>query len=250
MVVEQAVQGFGAFGQLDEVAFEGFGERVEQAPHRALMERLMARVPPLLQHVRQLPGGADADVQGAHHQIVSGAVLQFGVFVAGDALILVVPALHQSAYRALHQLRQIPQDEPGVLAREFDLAAEAEVVANEDTGTGGDAGRERLVVTVAQAEHPAVVLVGLATLDLHQAEVAQAVVTQAVRLGADGETVTVDDAFHLADQFNVRNGCPGGRGSWRGCVDDLVTFGGFGTAVEDQVGGMPPRGRRRQDFDF
>ena len=31
VVVEQAVQGFGAFGQLGEVAFQRFGERVEQA---------------------------------------------------------------------------------------------------------------------------------------------------------------------------------------------------------------------------
>ncbi len=250
VVIEEAVQGFGAFGQLDEVAFQGFGERVEQAPHRAFPERVMARVTPLLQHVRQLPCGADTDVQGAYDQVMCGAVLQFGVFVAGDALVLVVPALHQPPHRALHQLRQIAQDEPGVLACEFNFATEAEVVTDKDTGPGGDAGGERLVVAVAQAEHPAVVRVGLAALDLHQAEVTQAVVAEAVRLGADGEAVTVDDALHLADQFNVRNGCPGGRGSWRGDVDDLVTFGGFGTAVEDQVGGMPPRWGRRQDFDF
>ena len=167
VVVEQAVQGFGAFGQLGEVAFQSFGERVEQAPHRALPERVVARVTPLLQHVRQLPCGADTDVQGAHDQVMRGAILQFGVFVSGDALVLMVPALHQPTHRTLNQLRQIPQDEPSVFAREFDLAAEAQVVTHKDAGPGGDAGWERLVVTVAQAEHPAVVLVGLAALDLH-----------------------------------------------------------------------------------
>ncbi len=137
-----------------------------------------------------------------------------------------------------------------MLAREFDLATEAQVVTHEHARTGGDASGERLVVAVAQAEHPAVVLVGLVALDLHQAEVAQAIMTEAVRLGADGEAVAADDALYLFDQLDVWDGRPGGRGSWRGYVDDLVTFGGFGTAVEDQVGGMPPRGRRRQDFKF
>ncbi len=107
VVIEQAVQGFGAFGQLDEVAFQGFGEGVEQAPHRAFLERVVARVTPLLQNMRQLPSRADTDVQGAHDQVMRGAVLQFRVFVAGDALVLVVPALHQPPHRALHQLRHI-----------------------------------------------------------------------------------------------------------------------------------------------
>jgi hypothetical protein len=75
-------------------------------------------------------------------------------------------------------------------------------------------------------------------------------VTEAVRLGADGEAVAADDVLDLRDKLNVRDGCPGGCGVRCGHVDDLVTFGGFGTAVEDQVGGMPPRRGRRQDFDF
>jgi hypothetical protein len=41
---------------------------------------------------------------------------------------------------------------------EFDLTRERQIIADEDAGPGGDAGREGLVVRIAQAEDPVWVL--------------------------------------------------------------------------------------------
>ncbi len=67
------------------------------------------------------------------------------------------------------------------------------------------AGGEGLVVAVAQAEHPAVILVEFATLDFHEAEVAHAIVCEAMSLSADDKAVATEGAFHLLYQFDVGN---------------------------------------------
>ncbi len=91
-------------------------------------------------------------------------------------------------------------------------------------------------MTVAQAEHPAVVQIVFTTLDFHESEVAHAVVREAVRLGADDEAVAADGAFHILHQFDVRDGSPAFGGMRCGHLNDLMAFSGTSAAVEDEVG--------------
>ncbi len=91
-------------------------------------------------------------------------------------------------------------------------------------------------MTVAQAEDPAVILVVLTTLDLHEAKVAHAIVGETVGLGADTQAVAAECAFHLLHQFDVRDGTPAFRGMRSGDGDDFLPFSGTGAAVEDEVG--------------
>ena len=122
VVVEQAVESFRAAGEFGEVAFQRLGERIEEAPDVPGLELIIARHTPFMQHQRDLPIGADADIQGTNHEIVGCTVVEVGEFVAGDAAVVMVPALHQPAHGALNEAGQITHDEPGVLTDEFDLA--------------------------------------------------------------------------------------------------------------------------------
>lgn len=243
MVIEQPVKGFGAAGQFMEVALERFGERIEKAPDIPGLEVLMTWHTPFMQHQRDVTIGTNADIQGTDHEIVGCAIIQIGELVAGDAAVLMVPALHQFADCPLHELWQVTQDESGVFAGEFHFAAEGEVVTAKNRGTGNDASGEGLVVTVSQTEHPAVILVGHTALDFHKAKVAHAVVGKAVCLRADGEAVAADRAFHMIHQFDVRDGSPAFGGARCGDVDDLMTFGGASTAVQEQIGVMTVKHR-------
>lgn len=105
--VEQAVEGFRSAGEFDEVAFERFGERIEQAPHVACGELLIAWLTPFVEDQRDVPIGAYADIQRTHHEVVGGAIIEVGELVAGDAAVLVVPAIHQFAHGTLHELWQV-----------------------------------------------------------------------------------------------------------------------------------------------
>jgi hypothetical protein len=247
--VEQAVEGFRAAGEFGEVAFERFGERIEEAPHIAGGELLIPGLTPFMEDQRDVPVGAHADIECTHHEIVGGAIIEIGELVAGDAAVLMVPALHQFTYGTLHELWQITQDEPGVFAGEFHLATKGEIVAAKDRGTGDDASGEGLVVTVAQAEHPAVILIGHTALDFHEAEVAHAVVSQAVGLCANGEAVAADGAFHMIHQFDVRDGSPAFGGARCGHVDNLMAFGSTSTAMQEEVGVMTVK-RRSLRFEM
>lgn len=146
-----------------------------------------------------------------------------------------MPAIHEFADGGLHEPGQIPGDVGGVFAGQLHLAAEGEVVAAKNRRAGHNAGREGLVVTVPQAEDPAVILVGFAALDLHEAEVAQSFVAQAVRLGADDEAVGLEGAFDLGDQFAVWDWRPGVGGARRRDTLNVITIDGPGAAVEQQV---------------
>ncbi len=91
-------------------------------------------------------------------------------------------------------------------------------------------------MAVAQAEHPAVILVVLTTLDFHEAEVPHAVVCEAVGLSSDAQAVAAEGEFHLLHQFDVRDGTPAFRGMRSGDGDDFLPFSGTSAAVEDEVG--------------
>ncbi len=131
MVVKEAVEGFRAAGEFGEIAFQRFGERIEEAPDVPWLELLMTWHTPFMQNQRDMAIGADPDIQGTNHEIVGRAVIEVGEFVVGDATVLMVPALHQPAHGTLNEARKITQDEPGVLAGEFDLPVKREIVAAE-----------------------------------------------------------------------------------------------------------------------
>jgi len=90
-----------------------------------------------------------------------------------------MPAIHESADRALHETGQIAGDVRGVFAGEFHLSRKRQIIADQDLRARDDSGRERLVVRLAQAENPTVILIGFLALDFHQTEVAHPFVTQA-----------------------------------------------------------------------
>lgn len=131
VIVEQAVESFRAAGEFCEVALQRFGERIEEAPDVPGLECLMTWLTPFMQHQRDVAVGTNADVQRPNNEIMGRPVVEIGVLVAHDALILMMPAFHEFAHGALNEAGQITQDEPGVLAGEFDLPVKREVVAAE-----------------------------------------------------------------------------------------------------------------------
>ncbi len=119
------MQGFGAFGQFGEIAIlQEFGERVEQALHVAFLEGVMPWLAPFVQDGWDEAVAADADIGGADDQVMRLGIGDPGFFEGGNAFVLIMPLAHEQSDGALHQLRQVADDEPGVFAREFDLAAE------------------------------------------------------------------------------------------------------------------------------
>jgi len=58
----------------------------------------------------------------AHDQIMRGAILDLRDLVGSDALVLKVPLAHELPDVPLHELRQIPVDEAGVLSSELYLS--------------------------------------------------------------------------------------------------------------------------------
>lgn len=235
MRIEQAVQRFGAAREFDEVAFQRFGERVEQTPRIPWCERFVSRFAPFVQHSRDELVRAHADIHGAHDQVVCGAVFDIGELIRRDARVLMVPAVHEFADGALNEARQITGDVRGVFARQLHLAGKAEVVADENTRPSGDACGECFVVAVSQSEHPAVVFSVLLAQDFHQSEIALTVVAQAVGLGSDDEAVRSECALDLGDKFEVRNGRPCGRRARRRHELDFGTFYFLSSAVEAEV---------------
>jgi hypothetical protein len=131
--------------------------------------------------------------------------------------------------------RQIPGDVGRVFPGQLHFSREAEVVANKYLRPGHDAGRERLVMTVAEPEDPAVILIGLRALDLHETEVTQPFVTEAVRLGADDEAIGFQRPLDPGDQFEVRDGRPGICGARRRDMLYVRAFNGPGTAMKQQI---------------
>jgi hypothetical protein len=116
------------------------------------------RLPPLLEHGGHQAVATHPHIGCPNDEVVSVLIPEFRFLVGLDTSILVMPLGHQLADGTLGERGQIAVNEPGVLPGEFDLAAEAQVVADKHAGSRDDARREGLVVAVAQAQHPAVVL--------------------------------------------------------------------------------------------
>ena len=84
---------------------------------------------------------------------------------------------------------EITHNEARVLPRQLHLAAERQIIADEYAGTGDNPSRKCFAVGVSQSQHPAIIIVVVAVLDLHQPEVSGAVMAQAVGKSPDGEVV-------------------------------------------------------------
>ena len=230
--VEQAVQGLGPLGQLRQVAFlQCLGEGVEERPDVAFLEDLVLRFPPLLEHGGHQAVAAHAHIGCPDDEVMRVLVPEFRFLVGLDASILVMPFGHQLADGTLGEHGQIAVNEPGVLPGEFRLAAEAQVVADKHAGPRDDARREGLVVAVTQAQHPAVVLTGLLTVDLHQSEVALTVVAEAVRLVANAQVRGGERAPDGADQLIVGDRLPGEGRRWGSDGRDFAVINGLCPAV-------------------
>jgi len=185
MDIEQRVKPLGPLGELDEIAFQAFGHGVEEAPHGPWREGFMSGLAPFIEHTGDILVRANADIRGADDQIMNRAIIQIGQLVGADAGILMMPALDQLTNSPLDELGQIPVNKPSMFPGNLHLAAEAEVVTNEDTGSRNNASRENFVMAIPKAENPAVIGIGLFPLNFEQAEVAVTVMGQAVGLIAD-----------------------------------------------------------------
>lgn len=244
------MQRFGAFRQFGEVAFlEGFGERIEQAPDVPTFKGIMTRLAPLMQHGWDKTVAANADIRSTDYEVVGLSVADLSLFIGGDALVLVMPFRHEFSDGPSHHLGKVTVDEPGVLACEFDLAAKAQIVTNKYCSPGHDTGGECLVVTVAQAEHPAVVVAGSLSVDFHETKVALSFVRQRMGLRADAQVGGGKSFLNGGDQLMMRNRTPARGGAW---CPHFVHFGkiyALCAAVENKIG-MPGRGAERLRFEI
>jgi len=96
-----------------------------------------------------------------------------------------------------------------MLARDFDLPAEAKVIADEDSRACHETCRIRHVVAVADAHHPAEVGLGTAgECDGQDSEVSRAGVAERVGFFEDGEPAGFQLADHLAEDHLVAQRIP------------------------------------------
>ncbi len=200
----------------------------------------------MLEDVRDVAVGADTDIDAADDEIVSSFIADFVDLVGFDASVLIVPLREQEADGAFSELWEVAIDEPGVLASKLDLTAEAQIVADEHGSTGDNPGWERLVVRVPEPQHPAIILTRLLSMDFHEPEVASAVVSEAVRLRADGQLGGGERALDGLDELMMWNRLPRRGGPWRFHRAHLIECHGLCAAVEDEVGVAPGFGSRRQ----
>ena len=229
------MKGFCAAGQFDQVPLERLGEGVEEAPDVARLELFVTGFPPFPQDFRDRAVGYDADIAGPDHKVVRVAVVDVGQLVVGKPGVLVIPAVHQPADGGLDEAGQIPSDETGVFSGQFDLTRKRQIIANHYLSTCDDSCRERLVVGVADPQHPAIISTGCALLDFHQSEVTGAVMAQAVGLIADDEAVGSEGLFDMGHQRDVGDGSPGLGGPRRFDVHDLFAFHRPGSAMQQEV---------------
>lgn len=92
--VQQAMEGFRAFGKLGQVAvFTSLGERGEQRSRVASLERFMAWLPPLMEDRGDEPIAGHSDIGGPDDEVMGTGIIDVSLFVRADALVLVVALL-------------------------------------------------------------------------------------------------------------------------------------------------------------
>lgn len=86
-------------------------------------------------------------------------------------------------------------------------------------------------MTVADAQHPAIIFVGLVALDFHESEIPGSIVAQAVGLVANNKAVGSESLLNMGYQRYMSDGSPGIGWPWRGDLHDLFAFHRPGPAM-------------------
>ena len=192
-------------------------------------------VSPLVEHGRQLGHRQHLGIDRPNHEVVDRAVIHFRLLVVGDPLVLLAPQVGKTADRRMDHPRQVPLDEAGVSTSNGDLARKRQIIANEDGMTERDRRGKRLVVRIAEPDHQAVVIVGLAVGDLQETEVPLALLPERVGLADDPHAVCHERRFDLFQQPMVGDGYPGRGAGRRGGPLDGLALDVSGTAVEYEI---------------
>ncbi len=85
-----------------------------------------AGLAPLVRHGGNQAIAANAHICCADDQVVGARIRYFALFVGSDTNVLFVPLAHELADGPFGNQGQVTHNNPGVLAREFHLAAEAQ----------------------------------------------------------------------------------------------------------------------------
>jgi hypothetical protein len=195
----------------------------------------MTGLTPFMKDFRDQTVGAHADIGRPDDEVVGFGIGDLGFFVGGDAFVLIVPFCEQQTDGATDELGEVSDDEPGVLAGEFDLTTEGEVVAYENTGTGNDTCRELLVVAVPKSKNPAIIITGIPGVNLHQTKIPHSIMCQAVGLSADAQTGGFEGFLNRGDELAMRDGTPGG-GWIRGWdFADILQIDVMSATMKDEV---------------
>ena len=202
----------------------------------------MTGLSPFMKHFGDQTVGAHVDIGRTDDQVVGIGVGDLGFFIGGDAFVLIVPFREQETDGATDELGKVSDDEPGVFAGEFDLTTEAEIIADEHTGTGNDTCGELLVVAVPKSKNPAIVITGFLGVNLHQTKIPHSIVCQAMGLGADAQTGGFEGLLDGGDELVVRDGTPGGGWIRGGNFTNLLQIDVMSAAVKGEVRGSTLEG--------
>ncbi len=150
---------------------------------------------------------------------MSRPVCDRAVAIGVDALVEVAEFLTKLSDSTRCEVAQVAVGKAGVLAADFDLTAESEVVTGEHAGARHEAGREGFVVAVSKANNPAVVaLAHIGLHNFHHAKVARAFVAERMALATDGEPCAFELGLNFLQQRPVSE--------WKPC--GCATRGGYG----------------------
>lgn len=236
--VTKAMEGFASpDGDVGIEFLVGLGDGVEEAPDAASSKFTVGGLAPFAEDFGDLGGGDGATIQCPDDEVVGLVVRDTLLLVGVDALVELKEAVTELPDGAAGEVAKVALGEAGVLAAEFDLSAEGEVVADEDLGSGDHGGREGFVVAVSQSDDPAVVAVlMLGELDFEEAEIPGTFVANRVGLATEDEAAVAKLFFNFLKQVLVRHGIPGlgvrrCRDFGEGFASDLLR-----SAVEEKSG--------------
>jgi len=209
------------------------GECVEQAPGIPELERFMFRLAPLHEHVRDL-GRRDCRTIHRSDDDVVRPFVGDPLFLVGNHPLIesteLVPKLTNGAGR---QVPEVTFCETCVFSADPHLAAEAEVVTNEDPRACHKTGGIRHVVTVADAHDPTEVrFCTIRQGDGHHPEVSGSFVAECVGFLKDGEPAGFQLGFDLTKDRCVAERIPRLGPARCRHGKEILAADGFGSAME------------------
>ena len=121
--IEQPVQGLPATqGGVGIPGFVDLGEGVEQAPKTPGSECLVGRVPPLVEHIRDLRGRVRLAIHRPDHEVVGFGIVHGSALVGIDSLIEVVETIPELSNRPCRGVPEVSHRIACVLATDSDFA--------------------------------------------------------------------------------------------------------------------------------